>query len=331
VHGYLRQQNGYGFAESQLQLRYPGRFNIFGDLVWRGNLYDSVHASLRREGLPSVFRPRVYRGWFGSAPYQSIYQRFHTWWFQVFTAAEWQGTTLCCLLAATLAWWHHSPHAAALLLGLTLLMAALSLGAASLAAAHAVRAEKWTGEHKIKGFLLVGWLHLVQPLYRSVGRVRGWWYTRRNATEFPPIQRVWGNAHQRERWLERLPDHLATCGWICRASSEWDSADLDIEGPGPCRLQLVSTTEEDKANQRYFVRYRVTARMKRRTPLMLLAMVLTLPIWIIFPYLIPFALPVIICFRLILHAEHYMVSAVSQLALECAEALDMPRVVEPGN
>jgi hypothetical protein len=71
--------------------------------------------------------------------------------------------------------------------------------------------------------------------------------------------------------------------------------------------------------------------MKRRTPLMILAMVLTLPIWIIFPYLIPFTLPVVVCFRLILHAEQYMVSAVSQLALECAEALDMPRVVEPGD
>ena len=45
---------------------------------------------LRREGLPSGFRPRLYQGRFGSAQFQSIYQPFLTWWFQIFTTAE------CC-------------------------------------------------------------------------------------------------------------------------------------------------------------------------------------------------------------------------------------------
>ncbi len=67
IQAFLRQQSGYGYAEAHLRRRYPGRFNIFGDLVWAGSIYDGTHCELRQQGLPRLFRPRVYQGRFGSA------------------------------------------------------------------------------------------------------------------------------------------------------------------------------------------------------------------------------------------------------------------------
>jgi len=51
----------------------------------RGGVYDTAHVKLASAGLPAIFRPRVYQGQFGGAQFQSLYQPFLSWWFQVFT------------------------------------------------------------------------------------------------------------------------------------------------------------------------------------------------------------------------------------------------------
>lgn len=63
---YLRQQRGYGRAESLVEARHPDRFNAFGTARWRGRIYNAL--------LPTARRPRVYRGPWGAAAYQSVYQ-----------------------------------------------------------------------------------------------------------------------------------------------------------------------------------------------------------------------------------------------------------------
>lgn len=100
---YLRQQNGYGYAEAHLQRRYPGRFNFFGYPVWQGGVYDSVHSHLRQQGVPFVFKPRIYRGFFAAGQFQSLYQPFLTWWFQIFSTAEWTVLSAATLLSGMLA------------------------------------------------------------------------------------------------------------------------------------------------------------------------------------------------------------------------------------
>ena len=133
VQGYWRQQKGYGFAEAHLQRRYPGRFNFFGYPVWGGGVYDSVHSHLRQQGLPFVFRPRIYHGFFCGAQFQSLYQPFLTWWFQIFSTVEWLGITACTFAAGLLAHAFGPGWVADLLVILTVLMSTLSLGAALLA------------------------------------------------------------------------------------------------------------------------------------------------------------------------------------------------------
>jgi glycosyltransferase involved in cell wall biosynthesis/exo-beta-1,3-glucanase (GH17 family) len=63
---YLRQQRGYGKAETQVAARHPDRFTATGTARWRGRIYTS--------SAPSLRRAPVYRGLFGTAPFQSVYR-----------------------------------------------------------------------------------------------------------------------------------------------------------------------------------------------------------------------------------------------------------------
>lgn len=63
---YLRQQVGYGKAEALVEARHPDRFTPAGTARWRGRIYTSLP--------PASDRDRIYRGVFGTAPFQSIYR-----------------------------------------------------------------------------------------------------------------------------------------------------------------------------------------------------------------------------------------------------------------
>jgi hypothetical protein len=63
---YLRQQLGYGRSEALVEARHPDRFTAWGSARWRGVIYDAA--------VPSVTRQRIYRGQFGAATFQSVYQ-----------------------------------------------------------------------------------------------------------------------------------------------------------------------------------------------------------------------------------------------------------------
>jgi glycosyltransferase involved in cell wall biosynthesis len=63
---YLRQQRSYGRSEALVEARNPDRFTGIGTARWRGHIYDSL--------TPRVTRQRIYRGVYGAAAYQSVYQ-----------------------------------------------------------------------------------------------------------------------------------------------------------------------------------------------------------------------------------------------------------------
>jgi len=64
---YFAQQSGYGEAEALLAAKHPDRFNLVGGGHWRGRLYSPVLGGF------SLARDVVYRGAFGTAPFQRIY------------------------------------------------------------------------------------------------------------------------------------------------------------------------------------------------------------------------------------------------------------------
>ena len=134
--------------KAHLRRRYPGRFNIFGDLVWAGSIYDGMHSELRQQGLPSLFRSRVYQGRFGSAQFQSLYQPFQAWWFQVFTTAEWQLLSWFGALAAVLTLVFASLPFALIPLLIAVGMLLATVSAAAIPAVHAVRRQRSLKRHR---------------------------------------------------------------------------------------------------------------------------------------------------------------------------------------
>jgi glycosyltransferase involved in cell wall biosynthesis len=327
IRSFLRQQKGYGFAEAHLFRRYPGRFNVCGDLVWRGRIYDGPHNAIRQFGLLPLLRPRIYQGFFCSAQFQSIYQPLRTWSFQIFTTAEWHLLIWCTLFSGILARMLDS-SAWRLLLELGAAMFLTTICVAAVPAVHAVRANRWQGLKAWMAAFNVAFLHVVQPLARAIGLLHGWWHTRRQRVDTPAVQRFWANMRQRDVWLEELQRYLRACGWSCRASDEWDTADVDVLGPGPYRLQICSVYEENLERSFHMVRYRVTARMKGVKLALWTAIALTIGLIAALPYLLPLTLPLAIAARGLARAKRHMVTAVSQLALECAEGLGLQKVRE---
>ncbi|HEY2253510.1 MAG TPA: hypothetical protein VGH74_20690, partial [Planctomycetaceae bacterium] len=142
-------------------------------------------------------------------------------------------------------------------------------------------------------------------------------------------QRLYGNLTQREAWLESLQEHLRSCGWVAAECHEWDDADLEILGPGPYTARLCSLYEEDLENARYYVRYRITARPKAVLPFVILVLAGALGVCLSTPVFWPLAIPALYALRLVTVAKRSMIRAVSQLAIDCGEALGMTRVEDP--
>jgi O-antigen biosynthesis protein len=66
LRNYLRQQREYGRSEALVEARHPERFTPTGTARWRGRIYNSL--------TPSFMWQRIYRGPYGTAAYQSVYQ-----------------------------------------------------------------------------------------------------------------------------------------------------------------------------------------------------------------------------------------------------------------
>ena len=325
IHGYLRQQKGYGIAEAHLQRRYPGRFNFFGYPVWEGGVYDSVHSQLRQQGLPFVFRPRVYRGFFCTAQFQTLYQPFLTWWFQIFSTAEWLVLMICTFLSGLLALWLGPKWAGIGMLGLAGGMLLLSIGVSLVAGWRAVTIKRWQRWDRWRGLGIVGLLHLLQPLARTIGRIQGRWRLRNDPLQFSDTDLLEGDLVKRDIWLKRLLAHMKSCGWVARPCSEWDDADIEVLGPGPYRLKLWSVYEEDLQRALHYIRYRVAVKMKPHAPLVVGGLMAALTAITQALYLAPLAVPITAVLIRYVRARKLMIQAVSQMAMECGWPIGMPK------
>jgi GT2 family glycosyltransferase len=151
---YLKQQAGYGEAEALLRFKHPDRFNGRGDGKWRGVLYGASLRGVRLGG------PIIYRGTFGTALFQCLYQPGTAHWVMLPATLEWHvGAGWLALVALfwPLAW-----------IGVAAMLA-LSLTVAAIQAAQAPLAPEHDGP---RSRLLVALLSYVQPLVRSWARYR---------------------------------------------------------------------------------------------------------------------------------------------------------------
>jgi len=152
---YLRQQLGYGRSEALVEARHPDRFTAWGTARWRGSIYDAA--------APSVTRQRVYRGQFGTAAFQSVYQSGG----HLLDVVHQAGMPLAALvlLTAPLAFLAPVLGIPALVAGLGVLL----LGAVDL---RRVRRPRRSGGLALRFRTGVTAMHLLQPIVRTWGRAR---------------------------------------------------------------------------------------------------------------------------------------------------------------
>ncbi len=177
VRAYWRQQVGYGEGEGWLALKHPDKF-VGGDMLWRGRIYSALPF------VRGLYRERLNTGSWGTAAFPSVYNIGASGVSYLPATAAWM--VLSVLLLATgvlLDRWFSDVATAALALGATGVAASLGRAAQFAVAAEfpgATLAER----------LLIAWLHVVQPIARLRGRIRGRFAAPSEVTASPAATRV---------------------------------------------------------------------------------------------------------------------------------------------
>ncbi|HEX5633531.1 MAG TPA: glycosyltransferase family 2 protein, partial [Gemmatimonadales bacterium] len=223
VKAYWRQQVGYGEGETWLDAHHPEKF-IGGTMLWRGHIYSPLPF------VRSLSGRRVNTGVWGTAAFPGVYRTDVNPLRFVPHSASWMAvSTLLCLAGLPAAFVVMYPVETLLLLAVGLLGWGVTIGRCSLFAARTNLAglpgvTTWRGRLRYRA--LIAWLHLVQPVARVYGRVRGMWSPPAAAPEH--VTRVpWkapvpalrdavrsalllvGGSAQRTFWSERWVAHSA--------------------------------------------------------------------------------------------------------------------------
>jgi hypothetical protein len=255
--GYLRQQRGYGYAEALLERKWPSRFNRLGHVTWPGQLYGPGS----RPGPLS--RSSTYGGSWGSAPFQSIYERMSSlaaaplmpeWWMGIggLVAAGLLGLTWAPLL---LAW----PVALAMVGASLVLSLAVALDGLR-------RSRLAPGEHARRVLMLTG-LILGQSLYRTRGRVAGGLtpFRRRGASGFAVPRTIrfeeWSEEwHSMEARLRTIEERLVASGAAVRRGGDTERWDLEVRTGAFATARLIGTIEEH-GHGKQMARWRIWPRV----------------------------------------------------------------------
>ena len=152
---YLRQQRTYGRSEALVEARHPERFTPVGTARWRGRIYNSL--------TPSVAPQRIYRGIYGTAPYQSVYRGGG----HLLDLIHQVGVPIAAVLLLTAPLALVSPWLA--LPALVALVGVLALGAIDMSRADPPRG---TPRRRLRFRAAVAVHHLLQPLVRYWARNR---------------------------------------------------------------------------------------------------------------------------------------------------------------
>ncbi|MGE0444197.1 MAG: glycosyltransferase [Vicinamibacterales bacterium] len=175
VKAYWRQQVGYGEGETWLDAHHPEKF-IGGQMLWRGRIYSPLPF------VRSLACTRINFGVWGTASFPSVYSTdVHPAQFLPHSPGWMLGATLM-LLAGFLGMASPFVGATALLLAAGSLGWAVTIGRcftfalrSDLPGATVLGGTGLGGTRvpQLRTRLLIAWLHVIQPVARLYGRVRG--------------------------------------------------------------------------------------------------------------------------------------------------------------
>lgn len=274
IKDYWKQQIGYGRAESLLEQKWPEKYNAAGHLAWSGRLYG--------KGLTETFvstEERIYHGRWGTAPFQSVYERAvdDFWYFPLMP--EWY--LVIGLLALLSIFGIFAPPL--FVASTTMLVVAVGVvlvQAVRSASKATFPHEKRSWFERARSYGLTAFFHVLQPLARLKGRVGHGltpWRRRGNpgyTFPWPRVRSIWSE-HWRapEGVLGRLLGLLEHDGAIVRAGGEFDEWDLEVRGGMMASARVAMTTEEHGEGKQLF-KFRIMPRMSGKWLMLLAGLVL---------------------------------------------------------
>jgi glycosyltransferase involved in cell wall biosynthesis len=242
LRAFLKQQEGYGEAESLLRFKHLVFFGPTGTAKWRGQIYGTPRFSW------FLNSPIIYHGVFGEGFFQSIYPTPQSDVAAYLSSVEWFALT-------------------AFLFGLGIFLPALRIvpylmfgGTLCVALSYMVRARIEPKFDTVHARLLVMVLAFIQPLVRGWSRYFTWLHFKRTPRgvivaheHFPEGTASVGGARRRVYWSEDGKDRhhlLGTIfqlmeeeGWRYSADSGWNEWDIQIYGNFWWSVTLQTVTE----------------------------------------------------------------------------------------
>src|SRR5437588_1307260 len=242
LRAFLKQQDGYGEAESLLRFKHLIFFGPTGTAKWRGQIYGATRFSW------FVNRPVIYHGIFGEGFFQSIYPTPQSDVAAYLSSIEWFALTI-------------------FLFGLGIFLPALRIvpylmvgGTFCVALSYMVRAQIEPKFDTVRARLLVIILAFAQPLVRGFSRYFTWLRFKRTPANvirrhehLPERARFASNLSRRVFWSEQGRDRhyflgemfqlLEEEGWRYSADSGWNEGDIQIYGTFWRSIVLQTVTE----------------------------------------------------------------------------------------
>src|SRR6059036_1433150 len=244
LRAFLKQQDGYGEAESLLRFKHLIFFGPTGTAKWRGQIYGTPRFSW------FVNRPVIYHGIFGEGFFQSIYPTPQSDVAAYLSSIEWFALTI-------------------FLFGLGIFLPALRIvpylmlgGTLCVSLSYMVRASIEPKFDTVHARLLVMLLAFAQPLVRGWSRYFTWLHFKRTPRSVirahehlppgatPPRQR---SLRRRVFWSEEGRDrhHLLGAmfqlleeeGWRYSTDTGWKEWDIQIYGNFWWSIALQTVTE----------------------------------------------------------------------------------------
>jgi GT2 family glycosyltransferase len=261
IRDYLKQQRGYGKAETLLFFKHPSRFNVLGQSRWFGRIYGDLSSFL------SSRQPRIYSGVFGRGLFQTLYQPPPSVISCLPLTLEWNIVSLALLACAFV-------FGGLFVLGVTPFL--LTLSRCLTSALHARIAAPFRG---LRATLLIASLIYLGPLFRTFERYR--WRIRR-LREIKPVDLNGPTQEPRILWHERafylsywnekgeekesllhgMMDFLLPRRYLIAMDQGWSQWDLEI-CQGPWAKAQIKTATENHGGAKRLLRVRCALRMSR--------------------------------------------------------------------
>ena len=242
LRAFLKQQDGYGEAESLLRFKHLIFFGPTGTAKWRGQIYGTPRFSW------FINRPIIYHGIFGEGFFQSLYPTPQSEVAAYLSSIEWFALTI-------------------FLFGLGIFLPALRIvpylmigGTLCVALSYMVRTTIEPKFDTVHARLLVLFLAFVQPLVRGWSRYFTWLHFKRTprsvirAHEYLPVNgNGAGDPGRGIFWSEEGRDRhyllgaifqlLEEEGWRYSTDTGWNEWDIQIYGNFWWSIALQTVTE----------------------------------------------------------------------------------------